>query len=87
MMSEDCHFCASIVSEPAEQEAIVQDMHRSISDVAPAAITKLGPFWEIQAFHCYYCVETQRLPLNTAEHNLRARKIFTHEDMMEMIKR
>lgn len=45
MVSGDCHFCASIVSEPAEQEAIIQDLCRTFPDSDAAAIIKQGPFW------------------------------------------
>ncbi|KAI4223649.1 MAG: hypothetical protein L6R36_005269 [Xanthoria steineri] len=75
MVSGDCHFCASIVSEPAEQEAIIQDLCRTFPDSDAAAIIKQGPFW------------AQRLPITTAEHDLCLRGFFTHQGMMDLIRR
>ncbi|KAI4233044.1 MAG: hypothetical protein LQ349_004638 [Xanthoria aureola] len=45
MMSGECHFCASIVSKPVEQEAIFQDLYRNNQQLDLAAIINKGPFW------------------------------------------
>ncbi|KAI4097393.1 MAG: hypothetical protein LQ339_006776 [Xanthoria mediterranea] len=45
MISDAFNFRASIVSKPAEQEAISQVLYRNHPDLDPAAIHDMGPFW------------------------------------------
>ncbi|CAO1606040.1 hypothetical protein XANCAGTX0491_009539 [Xanthoria calcicola] len=55
MISGECRFRASIISKPAEQEAIFQDLYRNNQHLDVAAIIDMGPFWVSNLHLLIFC--------------------------------
>ncbi|KAL8846014.1 MAG: hypothetical protein Q9221_008863 [Calogaya cf. arnoldii] len=78
-------FRAFIITDPMEEDVILNEFYSNTTNWDRADIRYGQPFWELENINCTTSVHPLRIPLYTEDYGLCERWIFTHETMMAII--